>query len=100
MTDMQLLVLIIIIRDKDITTNKAPRAYFIPYGNKLRRPPKTTLPTVFNIDIALIQHTIILHSGKDLAEITELKQDRKCWKGLAIASQKEKAAEDLRLRTS
>ena len=84
MTDMQLLVLIIIIRKKEITANKAPRADFIPYGNKLRGPPKTTLPTAFNIHLALIQHTIILHSDKDLAEITELKQDRKCWKGLAI----------------
>ena len=46
---------------------------------------------VFNRDLALIQHPIRLYSSKDLAEITELAQDRKCWRGLA--SQIEKAAE-------
>ena len=34
---------------------------------------------------------MIQHSGKDLAEITELAQDRKCWRGLA--SQIKKAAD-------
>ena len=57
--------------------NKATRAYFIPHGNKLRGRPKTTLPTVFNRDLALIQHPIRLHSNQDLAETTELAQDRK-----------------------
>ena len=48
---------------------------------------------VFNRDLSLIQHliTIRLNSSKDLAEITELAQDRKCWRGLT--SQVEKAAE-------
>ena len=46
---------------------------------------------VFNRDLALIQRPIRLHSSKELAEITELTQDRKCWEGLT--SQIEKAAE-------
>ena len=51
----------------------------------------TTLPKVFNRDLALIQHPIRLHSSKDLAEIIKLAQDRKCWRGLQ--SLIEKAAE-------
>ena len=47
-------------RDKDIPANKTTRANFIPNGNKLRGRPKTTLPIVFNRDIALIQHPIRL----------------------------------------
>ena len=43
---------------------------------------RQTLPIVFNRDLALIQHPIRLHSSKDLAEITELAQDRKSWRGL------------------
>ena len=43
---------------------------------------KTALPTLFNRDLALNQHPIRLHSSKDLAEITELAQDRTCWRGL------------------
>lgn len=78
-------------RDKDIPANKAARAYFIPHGKKLRGRPKTTLPTVLNRDLALIQHPIRLHSANDLAEITELAQDRRHWRG--ITSQIEKAAE-------
>ena len=78
-------------RDKDIPANKATRAYFIPNGNKLRGRPKTTLPIVLNRDLSLIQDPIRLHSRKDLAEITELAQDRKCWRGLT--SRIEKAAE-------
>ena len=74
-------------RDKG---NKTTRAYFIPNSNKLRRP-KTTLPIMFNRDLVPIQQPIRLQSSKDLAEITELAQDRKCWKGLT--SQIEKAAE-------
>ena len=31
-------------RDKDIPANKATRAYFITYGNKLRERPESTLP--------------------------------------------------------
>ena len=45
---------------------------------------------VFNKDLALIQHPIRLRSSKDLAEITELAQDKK-WRGLT--SQIYKAAE-------
>ena len=80
-------------RDKDIPANKATRGYFIPNGNKLRGRPKTTLPIVFNRDLALIQHPIRLHSSRDLAKITELAQDRKCWRGLT--SQIEKAAAEV-----
>ena len=53
---------------------------------------KTTLPIVFTRDLALIQHPIRLDSSKDLDEITELAQDRKCWRGLT--SRIEKAAEE------
>ena len=49
------------------------------------------MPIVFNRDLSLIQDTIRLHSSNDLSEITELAQDRKCWRGLT--SQVEKAAE-------
>ena len=78
-------------RDKDIPTNKAKRAYFIPNGNKLRGRPKTTLPIVLNRDLSLIHDSIRIHSSKDLVEITEPAQDRKCWRGLT--SRIEKAAE-------
>ena len=77
--------------DKDPPANKATRDYFISYGNKLRRRPKTTLPIVFNRDLALVQHPIRRHSSRDLAEIIELAQDRKCWRGLT--SQIEKGVE-------
>ena len=43
--------------------------------------PKTALSIVFYRDLALIQQTIRPHSSKHLAEITELAQDRKCWRG-------------------
>ena len=69
--------------EKDILVNKATPAYFIPNGNKPQILTKTILPIVFNRDLALIQHPIRLHTGKDLAEITELAQHRKCWRGLA-----------------
>ena len=78
-------------RDKDIPANKATRAYFTPHGNKLRGRPKTTLPVVINRDLALIQHPIRLHTSKDLAEITDLAQDRKRWREMSY--QIEKAAE-------
>ena len=52
---------------------------------------ETTLPIVFNRDLALIQHPIRLHSSKDLAKIAELTQDRKYWRGLT--SRIEKSAE-------
>ena len=52
---------------------------------------KTNLPIVLNRGLSLIQDPIRLHSSKDLAEITELAQDRKCWRGLT--SRIEKAAE-------
>ena len=74
-------------------TNKATRAYFVPNGNKLRGRPKTTLPIVFNRDLALIQHPIRLHSSKDLAEIAELARDRKCWTWRGLTLRIEKAAE-------
>ena len=77
--------------ETDIPANKATRICFIPNGNKLRGRPKTTLPIVFNRDLGLIQQPIRLHSSKDLAEITELAQARKCWRGLT--PQIEKPAE-------
>ena len=46
---------------------------------------------VFNRELALIQHPNRLISRKDL-EITELAQDRKCWRGLKSLA--EKAAEE------
>ena len=49
------------------------------------------MPIVFNRDLALIQHPIRLHSSKDLAQITEIAQDRKYSSGLT--KQIEKAAE-------
>ena len=49
------------------------------------------MPIVFNRDLSLIQDPIRLHSSKDLAEITELAQDRKYWRGLT--SRIKKAAE-------
>ena len=83
----------ILCRDKDIAAKrKSTRAYFIPNGNKLQGRPKTVLQIVFNRDLALIQHPIRLHSSKDLAKITELTQEGKCWRGLT--SQIEKAAEE------
>ena len=33
-------------------------------------------------DLSLIQYPIRLHSSKDMAEIKELAQDRKYWRGL------------------
>ena len=76
--------------DKDIPANLPTRACFIPNGNKLRGRPKTTSPIVLNRDLSLIQDPIRLHSSKDLAEITELAQDRTYWRGLT--SRIEKAA--------
>ena len=55
-------------RDKDIPANKATIAYSFFNDIKLRRRPKTTLPIVFNRDLALIQHLKRLHSDKDVAE--------------------------------
>ena len=52
---------------------------------------------MINRDLALIQDPSRLHSNKDLAEITELEQERKCWKGLT--SQIEKVTKCHRLRT-
>ena len=84
-------LVIILRRYNNVPANKATRAYFIPNGNKLRGRPKTALPIAFDRDLALIQHPIRLHSSKDLVEIIEVAQDRKCWRGLI--SQFEKAAE-------
>ena len=44
--------------------------------------------SVFDIDLAMIQHTIRLHSSKDLVEITKLAENRKRWRGLATQVQK------------
>ena len=74
-------------REKNVSLSLA-RAYSIPNGNKLRGRPKTTFSIVFNKDLAQIQHPIRLHSSKDLAEITELAQDRKCWRGLTPRTKK------------
>ena len=41
------------------------------------------MPIVLNRHLALIQQPIRLHSSKDLAETTELAQERKRWRGLA-----------------
>ena len=60
-------------------------------GKKLRGRPQAILPMVLNRVLALIQHPIRLHSRKDLPEIIELAQGRKCWRGLVY--QIEKAAE-------
>ena len=76
---------------KKFFLNKATRAYFIPDGNKLRGRPKTSLLTVFNRHLVLIQHTITLHSSKDPADVTEIAQDRKSWRG--FASQTKEATE-------
>ena len=78
-------------RDKDIPANKATRTYFIPHGKKFRGRPKTTLPIVFNKDLALIKRPIRLTSSKDLAKITELAQVRERWRRLT--SEIEKTAE-------
>ena len=40
------------------------------------------MPIVLNRDLLLIQHTIRLHRNKDLAEITDIAQGRKLWRGL------------------
>ena len=49
------------------------------------------MPIVLDRGLSLIQDQIRLQSSKDLAEITELAQDRKCWRGLT--SRIKKAAE-------
>ena len=82
------LVIIILRRNKDIAANKAARSYFIPNGNKMQGQSKTNLPFVFNRDLTLIQNLITLHSSKDLAEITELAQVKKYWRGLTSQSRK------------
>ena len=43
---------------------------------------------VFHRDLSLIQHSIRLHSRKDLAEITDLAQGKKCWRGLTSQIEK------------
>ena len=57
------------------------------------------MPIVFNRDLALIQHPVRLLSSKDLAEITELAQDRKCWEGIKISSRKPPKCHRLRTGT-
>ena len=52
----------------------------------------TILPLVFNTAFELIQHPIRRHSSKDLAEITDLAEDRKRLWG--VTSQIKKAAEE------
>ena len=54
---------------------------------------QTTLSIAFNRYPALIQYPVSRLSSKDLAEITDLPQDRKRWRGLT--SQIEKADDEL-----
>ncbi|GFR68602.1 hypothetical protein ElyMa_000281800 [Elysia marginata] len=42
-------------------------------------PAQTTLPTVLNRDLALVDHEIRLHSSYELDKITALAQDRRQW---------------------
>ena len=71
--------------------NKTTRAYFIANGIKTARKTEDNVANSFNRDLPLIKDPIRLQSSKDLAEITELAQDVKCWRGLALRI--EKAAE-------
>ena len=76
-----------------VFNRKLRRTLPIVFNRELR----TALPIVFNRDLAMIQHPIRLHSDKDLATITELAQDRKCWRGLT--SEIEKAVEVSRTKS-
>ncbi|GFS28046.1 endonuclease-reverse transcriptase [Elysia marginata] len=78
-------------RHRDIPANKATRAYFIQCGKNHRGRPRTTLPTVLNRDLALIDHEIRLHSSDELEKITALAQDRRQWHEMTVKI--EKAAE-------
>ena len=78
-------------RDKDIPANRATRSYFIETNKKYKGRPKTTLPTVINRDLALINHPIRLNKIRDLDNITKLAQDRKNWRELTTRI--ERAAE-------
>ncbi|GFR74590.1 hypothetical protein ElyMa_005757800 [Elysia marginata] len=78
-------------RHRYIPANKATRAYFIQCGKNHRGRPRTTLPTVLNRDLALIDHEIKLHSSDELNKITALAQDRRQWHEMTIKI--ERAAE-------
>ncbi|GFS11467.1 hypothetical protein ElyMa_003087300 [Elysia marginata] len=80
-------------RHRDIPANKATRAYFIQCGKNHRGRPRTTLPTVLNRDLALIDHEIRLHSSHELDKITALAQDRGQWH--EMTAKIERAAEAL-----
>ncbi|GFS10039.1 hypothetical protein ElyMa_006636700, partial [Elysia marginata] len=66
-------------RHRDIPANKATRAYFTQCGKNHRGRPRTTLPTVLNRNLALIDHEIRLHSSGELDKITAFAQDRRQW---------------------
>ncbi|GFS26594.1 hypothetical protein ElyMa_001723700 [Elysia marginata] len=78
-------------RQRDIPANKATRAYFIQCGKNHRGRPRTTLPTVLNRDLALIDHEIRLHSSDELDKIIALAQDRRQWHEMTVKI--ERAAE-------
>ncbi|GFR78019.1 diamine acetyltransferase 2 [Elysia marginata] len=78
-------------RHRDNPANKATRAYFIQCGKNHRGRPRTTLPTVLNRDLALIDHEIRLHLSDELDKITALAQDRRQWHEMTVKI--ERAAE-------
>ncbi|GFR68622.1 Pol polyprotein [Elysia marginata] len=49
-----------------------------------RGRPRTTLPTVLNRDLALIDHEIRLHSSDELEKITALARDRRQWHEMTV----------------
>ncbi|GFR68891.1 hypothetical protein ElyMa_000289100 [Elysia marginata] len=71
-------------RHRDIPANKATRAYFFQCGKNHRGRPRTTLPTVLNRDLALIDHEIRLHLSDELDKITALAQDRRQWHEMTV----------------
>ncbi|GFR99258.1 hypothetical protein ElyMa_006370100, partial [Elysia marginata] len=78
-------------RHRDIPADKATGAYFIQCGKNHRGRPRTTLPTVLNRDLALIDHEIRLHSSDELDKMTALAQDQRQW--LEMTVKIERAAE-------
>ncbi|GFS11469.1 hypothetical protein ElyMa_001347900 [Elysia marginata] len=51
---------------------------------KHRGRPRTTLPTVLNRDLALIDHEIRLHSSDELDKIAALAPDRRQWHEMTV----------------
>ena len=76
---------------EETKTSLPTRSYFIETNKKYKGRPKTTLPTVINRDLALINHPIRLNKIRDLDNITKLAQDRKNWRELTTRI--ERAAE-------